>query len=125
MLCGGDVSQVHIGICMCLCIGSYSPSSPSDRRPRTVDWSPTLPSEYHTTCQLSLIWMNLIKTTCPGQSFCILFICFPLQGIIPAYPPYNPAYPPAGPAMIPPGQPPQWNNPPPGQYPPGPVAPMV
>ncbi len=27
--------------------------------------------------------------------------------------------------MIPPAQPPQWNGPPPGQYAPGPVAPMV
>ncbi|XP_022612939.1 uncharacterized protein LOC111230469 [Seriola dumerili] len=42
----------------------------------------------------------------------------------PPYPSFNPAYPPAGPAMIPPAQPPQWNCPPSGQYPPGPGAPM-
>ncbi|KAK2815525.1 hypothetical protein Q5P01_025992 [Channa striata] len=39
----------------------------------------------------------------------------------PAYPPQYPAYPPAGTAV----QPPQWNGPPQGQYPPGPVAPMA
>ncbi|KAM9857678.1 uncharacterized protein ACBR49_001290 [Aulostomus maculatus] len=48
----------------------------------------------------------------------------PSPGFNPAYPPQNPAYPPAGPDMIPSPQPPQWNGPPPGQYHPGPVAPM-
>ncbi|KAG7235880.1 hypothetical protein INR49_002077 [Caranx melampygus] len=47
----------------------------------------------------------------------------PSPGFNPAYPPQNPAYPPAGPAMVPPAGP-QWNGPPPGQYPPGPGAPM-
>ncbi|XP_034080361.1 uncharacterized protein wu:fc21g02 isoform X2 [Gymnodraco acuticeps] len=42
----------------------------------------------------------------------------------PGYPPQNPSYPPAGPAMFPPAQPPQWNDSPPGQYPPGPAAQM-
>ncbi|XP_067354949.1 wu:fc21g02 isoform X2 [Channa argus] len=42
----------------------------------------------------------------------------------PAYPPQYPAYPPAGTAVFPPAQPPQWNGPPQGQYPPGPLAPM-
>ncbi|KAG8014996.1 hypothetical protein GBF38_022227 [Nibea albiflora] len=46
-------------------------------------------------------------------------------GLNPAYPPQNPVYPPVGPAMVPPAQPPQWSGPPPGQYPPGPTAPMV
>lgn len=41
---------------------------------------------------------------------------------MPAYPPQNPVYPPSNP-MMPPNQ--QWNGPPPGQYPPGPAAPMV
>ncbi|KAM7393487.1 hypothetical protein PAMP_020353 [Pampus punctatissimus] len=49
----------------------------------------------------------------------------PSPGFNPVYPPQNPAYPPAGPAMIPPSQPPQWNGPPPGLYPPGPEAPMI
>lgn len=44
---------------------------------------------------------------------------------MPAYPPQNPAYPPTNPTMMPPNQFPQWNGPPPGQYPPGPAAPMV
>ncbi|KAF3687066.1 hypothetical protein EXN66_Car002738 [Channa argus] len=43
----------------------------------------------------------------------------------PAYPPQYPAYPPAGTAVFPPAQPPQWNGPPQGQYPPGPLAPMA
>lgn len=45
--------------------------------------------------------------------------------MIPAYPPQNPVYPPTNPTMMPPNQFPQWNGPPPGQYPPGPAAPMV
>lgn len=48
-----------------------------------------------------------------------------LQGTNPAYPPQNPVYPPTNPTMMPPNQFPQWNGPPPGQYPPGPAAPMV
>lgn len=40
----------------------------------------------------------------------------------PAYPPQNPIYPPTNPTMMPS---PQWNGPPPGQYPPGPAVPMV
>ncbi|KAM7418291.1 hypothetical protein PAMA_015753 [Pampus argenteus] len=48
----------------------------------------------------------------------------PGMGFNPVHPPQNPAYPPAGPAMIPPAQPPQWNGPQPGLYPPGPAAPM-
>lgn len=48
-----------------------------------------------------------------------------LQGFNPVYPPLNPVYPPPGPAMVPPAQPPQWNGPPAGPYPPGPEAPMV
>ena len=51
-------------------------------------------------------------------------VCLPLQGFNPAYPPQNPGYP-AGPAMGVPAQPPYWNGPPQGQYPPGPGAPMV
>ncbi|XP_076003944.1 uncharacterized protein LOC142996764 [Genypterus blacodes] len=47
----------------------------------------------------------------------------PFPGYNPAYQPQNPLYPPAGSPMMMPPQP-QWNGPPPGQYPPGPVAPM-
>ncbi|XP_075904924.1 uncharacterized protein LOC142903261 [Nelusetta ayraudi] len=48
----------------------------------------------------------------------------PAAGFNPVYPPLNPVYPPPGPAMVPPAQPPQWNGPPAGPYPPGPEAPM-
>ncbi|KAF0037962.1 hypothetical protein F2P81_010836 [Scophthalmus maximus] len=46
------------------------------------------------------------------------------KGYNPAYPPQNLPYPTPGPAMGVPAQPPYWNGPPPGQYPPGPGAPM-
>lgn len=52
-------------------------------------------------------------------------MCLLVQGYNPAYPPQNLPYPTPGPAMGVPAQPPYWNGPPPGQYPPGPGAPMV
>lgn len=102
---------------LCIHAESWSPTSTRRRRwPRTMDWPSTCCSQCCCAhCRCVPLCALLTNHYLPGH----------LQGFNPVYPPVNPAYPPPGPAMVPPAQPPQWNGPPAGPYPPGPEAPMV
>lgn len=116
-----------------LSLGTRSPSSPCWTG--TVERTPTLPSLYHTFLRMDRL-EYVLKTVEPKLLVTLVFMffsflylsspdCPTLQGLNQGYPPQNPVYPPVAPVMMSPAQPPQWNGPPPGPYPPGPAAPMV